>query len=79
MCPAGAGIFDDLDEPRSEVSKLVTSGKAKPLLFAGVKYTGVYYIPSVNEPDWGSLITDENFLAASAKRRRDLPPVKRVL
>jgi len=79
MCPAGARVFGDLDNTKGKVTRLVASGKAKPLLFPGVKNTRVYYIPSLNEPDWGNLVTDANFLIALAKRKRDLPPVKGVL
>lgn len=75
-CPAGARIFGDLDNPQSEISKLVASGEAKCLLLAGVKSTRVYYIPSANEPDWNELATNEDFLKGLAKRKRELAPVK---
>lgn len=79
MCPAGARIFGDLDDSQSKIYKLVASGKAKPLLIAGVKNTNVYYVPSVNEPNWDKLEADGYFLAALERRRVDLPPVKGIL
>ena len=79
MCSGGARVFGDLDDPQSKVSKLVTSGRAKPLLIGGVKSVGVYYIPSPNEPDWDNLAANEDFLKSLDKRKRDLPPVKGVL
>jgi Fe-S-cluster-containing dehydrogenase component len=79
MCPAGARTFGDLDNPQSEAFRLITSGKAKPLLVAGVKNTRVYYIPSANELDWDKLSIDGGFLAALDKRKGDLPPVKGIL
>jgi Fe-S-cluster-containing dehydrogenase component len=79
MCPAGARIFGDLDNPQSEVFGLINSGEAKPLLVAGVKNTRVYYIPSANELDWDKLSINGDFLAALDKRKRDLPPIKGIL
>jgi Fe-S-cluster-containing dehydrogenase component len=80
-CPSGEGtiLFGDLDDPESEVSKVVGSGKAKPLLLDGVKSTRVYYIPSANEPDWDKLATNPDFLAALDRRKKDLAPIKGIL
>ena len=78
-CPSGGILFGDLDDPESEVPKLVESGKAKPLRLENTKTTKVYYIPSKNEPDWDKLPTDEGFMQALDKRKRDLPPVRGVL
>jgi len=79
MCPTGVRIFGDLDDPQSKISKLVTSGQAKPLLLKGVKNVRVYYIPSVSEPNWDELPINEGFLEALGRREVDLPPVKGVL
>ena len=81
-CPSdkrGAIIFGDLDDPESQVAKLISSGKAKPLLFAGVKSVRVYYVPSPNEGDWDKLVTNESFLNTLAKRKVDLPDITGVL
>jgi tetrathionate reductase subunit B len=80
-CPSGGGalLFGDLDDPESAVSKLVTSGKARPLLLGGVNSTRLYYIPSPNEGDWEELPSNQGFLEALAERERDLPPVKGIL
>lgn len=81
-CPAGergAIIFGDLDDRESQVSKLISSGKAKPLLLAGVKSVRVYYVPSPNEGDWDKLATDESFLNTLAKRKIDLPDIIGIL
>jgi len=78
-CPGRARIFGDLNNPESTVFKLVSSGKAKPLLLKGTKKIRVYYIPSKNEPDWERLAFDKGFLRALEKRKKDLPPIKGVL
>ncbi|MBA7467473.1 Tetrathionate reductase subunit B [subsurface metagenome] len=81
-CPSdkrGAIIFGDLDDPENQVSNLIDSGKARPLLLAGVKSVRVYYVPSPNEGDWDKLATDESFLNALAKRKVDLPDITGVL
>lgn len=81
-CPSdrrGAIIFGDLDDPENQVSNLIDSGKARPLLLADVKSVRVYYVPSPNEGDWDKLATNESFLNALAKRKVDLPDITGVL
>ncbi len=78
-CPAKAILFGRLDDPESRIYQLVGSDRAKPLLSGGVKNTRVYYIPSLNEPDWKNLHANEGFLRSLEKRKKDLPPVKGVL
>jgi len=77
-CVGRARTFGDLDDPQSQVSRLVSSGKAKPLLLDGVKKSSVYYIPSPNEPDWDTIGSNEDFLHALDKRKKDLPPIRGV-
>lgn len=78
-CMGRARTFGDLDDPDSDVSKLVASGKAKPLLLDGVKRTMVYYIPSMNEFHWDELGHSEDFSRFLNKRKKDLPPIKGVI
>lgn len=80
-CPSGdlTIFFGNLDDPKGAVSKLVHSGKAKPILFEGIKRTKVYYIPSPNVEDWDRLPYDAGFLQALAKRNKDLPPIQGIL
>lgn len=80
-CPSGGGaiIFGDLDDPESQVSKLISSDKAKPLLLAGVKGVRVYYVPSPNEGDWDEVATNEDFLNALGRRKIDLPDITGIL
>ena len=81
-CPSdkrGAIVFGDLDDPESQVAKLISSGEAMPLLLAGVKNVRVYYVPSPNEGNWDKLATDESFLNTLAKRKVDLPDITGVL
>ena len=65
----------DLDDPKSRIASLISSGKAKPLLLAGVKSVRVYYVSSPNEGDWDKIATNENFLNALSKRKIDLPDI----
>ena len=65
-CPSGGGAitFGDLEDPESQVSRLINSGEARPLLLGGVKNVKVYNVPSPNEGDWDKLETNEAFLNA---------------
>ena len=58
----------DLDDPKSRIASLISSGKAKPLLLAGVKSVRVYYVSSPNEGDWDKIATNENFLNTLSKK-----------
>lgn len=80
-CPSSnkTFIFGDLNDPKGEISKLVHSGKAKPILFEGIRSTKVYYIPSPNVENWDRLPYEDGFMKALAKRNRDLPPIKGIL
>jgi len=77
VCNAGARIFGNLDDSKSEIAILTESGKAKPLLLKEVTRTRVFYVPSPNEPDWSKLRSDESFMQTLDKRNRDLPPIQK--
>lgn len=79
MCPAGARIFGDLDDPDSKISKVVKSNRAQCLVVKGAENKRVFYIPSSNEADWNNLENDENFEMALDRRKKDLPPIKGIL
>jgi len=79
MCAAGARIFGDLSNPETEISKIVKSKRAKPLVIKSQTNGRIYYIPSQNEGNWDDLDSDEGFEKAMNMRKRDLPPVKGIL
>jgi tetrathionate reductase subunit B len=79
MCPADARVFGDLDDPESNISNVVKSGRAKSLVLSSAENNRIFYIPSSNEGDWKNLENDEVFQKALDKRRRDLPPLKGIL
>ncbi|MBW2609635.1 MAG: 4Fe-4S binding protein [Deltaproteobacteria bacterium] len=79
MCPAGAKLFGDLDDPDDKISKVVKAEIAKPLIIKSAENRRVFYIPSPNEKGWESLEADDAFKQALEKRKKDLPPVKGIL
>ena len=79
MCPAGAKLFGDLDDPEDKISKVVKAEIAKPLVIKSAENRRVFFIPSPNEKGWESLEADDAFKQALEKRKKDLPPVKGIL
>lgn len=77
-CPTKSLIFGNLNDPNSDVARLVASGKPKRLLPEAKTNPNVYYIaPNWYEDRWEKLSGNKSFLKAMAVRKKDiLLPIK---
>ncbi len=72
-CVPGAIMFGDLNDPQSQVAKIVSSGKAKTLCPEFGTQPQLYYIPPRGyEVSWARLHQNKLFLSALKARKKDL-------
>jgi len=74
ICPCyKTKLFGDLNDPTSEVAKLVASGAARQLCPQFGTGPNVYYVPPFNyKAEWDQLSQNQLFLKALELRKKDL-------
>lgn len=76
-CVSGAIVFGDLNDPKSQVAKMASSGKAKTLCPEFGTKPQLYYIPPKGyEVSWVKLHQNKLFLSALKERKKDLAQPK---